>query len=391
MLQFQTATQQACEALEWLVVETRGDDGAGWGCHLVYRGDTWGVALYHHAFCEAALRFPELLVRSIVRPCASEALARAAFAAAPELPVQRFSSGDFLSLAKWPGRPWLLADRGKEIILWDLDANEQVSDMTTTAQHELHHFCRIAVDPNTLALVTGDGDRNFALWDLTDGSMIRNFEGHGEYPRAVVFAGDDRLISVSGDSSVRLWNRETGAELARGRTGGTVHALARSRGLAAVSGSTLDNEGSITLFDDKLEVVRTITSPVAPATYEPLEGARAAVVGSVAHDRDDANIVCLAWHPDGRHLVAGGWDFVVKMFDTETGELVRAWTGHQHWVSSVAITGDGKRIVSASSDRVRIWAVDESVCLAEYVCRGRDILVDGDACYIAANGVVKLP
>jgi WD40 repeat protein len=116
-------------------------------------------------------------------------------------------------------------------------------------------------------------------------------------------------------------------------------------------------------------------------------------IGIVANRRDNALISCLAWHPDGRHFVTGGWDYVLKMFDSLTGECVRVWTGHSHWIRAIAITADGRRIVSSSTDgRIRIWALDAPICLAE-LDRGpnaaQDIHVDGDRIYAASrNGCV---
>ena len=48
---------------------------------------------------------------------------------------------------------------------------------------------------------------------------------------------------------------------------------------------------------------------------------------------------------------AGGSDNTVRLWDLETGKCRATLEGHRHWVSSVAITPDGKRILSGSADR----------------------------------------
>ena len=52
---------------------------------------------------------------------------------------------------------------------------------------------------------------------------------------------------------------------------------------------------------------------------------------------------------DAHHIVSGSRDKTVKVWDLETGTLVRTLTGHEGEVTSVAL--DGQRIVSGSDDK----------------------------------------
>ena len=65
----------------------------------------------------------------------------------------------------------------------------------------------------------------------------------------------------------------------------------------------------------------------------------------------------VAFSPDGKHVVSGGSDKTVRVWNSETGEVVhRRLEGHTHVVNSVAFSPDGKYIVSSSRDRTsRIW------------------------------------
>jgi len=64
----------------------------------------------------------------------------------------------------------------------------------------------------------------------------------------------------------------------------------------------------------------------------------------------------VAVSPDGKRVVSGSWDKLLKIWDVETGAEVRTLTGHLGWVTSVTFSPDGKRIVSGSWDKtVKIW------------------------------------
>jgi WD40 repeat protein len=59
---------------------------------------------------------------------------------------------------------------------------------------------------------------------------------------------------------------------------------------------------------------------------------------------------------DGRHLVTGAFDGLVKLWDPETGKLERALAGHLGNVVGVHFTPDQRRLISQARDgTVRIW------------------------------------
>ncbi len=59
--------------------------------------------------------------------------------------------------------------------------------------------------------------------------------------------------------------------------------------------------------------------------------------------------------PDGRRVVSGSWDKTLKVWDLETGRQERTLEGHQDSVVAVAITPDGRRVISGSDDLQLRW------------------------------------
>ena len=63
--------------------------------------------------------------------------------------------------------------------------------------------------------------------------------------------------------------------------------------------------------------------------------------------------------PDGRRAVSASTDRTLRVWDLETGRSLRTLEGHSGEISSVAVTPDGRRAVSASTDRtLRVWDLE---------------------------------
>lgn len=61
----------------------------------------------------------------------------------------------------------------------------------------------------------------------------------------------------------------------------------------------------------------------------------------------------------GNHLVSGSGDGTIMMWDITTGACIRQYLGHEHGVTCIRF--DGKRIVSGSNDQtVRVWDAEVS-------------------------------
>jgi WD40 repeat protein len=58
----------------------------------------------------------------------------------------------------------------------------------------------------------------------------------------------------------------------------------------------------------------------------------------------------LAMTPDGHFVVSASNDQTLKVWDIETGEIVRTLDDHTGWVNAVAVTPDGRFVVLASGD-----------------------------------------
>ena len=67
-------------------------------------------------------------------------------------------------------------------------------------------------------------------------------------------------------------------------------------------------------------------------------------------------VACLAFGPDDRALAVGCYDGIVRLFEPDSGNLIRTLAGHRSAVLSLAYSADGRLLATASFDQtVRVW------------------------------------
>lgn len=296
----------------------------------------------------------------------------------------------------WPDGRHIAANGRGRIFLWDLEtgACSQVLETTAICRDGEPSF-RLACEPVLGRVLEGHKIRDFALWDSLDWRCVQTFAGHGEPVGAAAFVAEDRILSISGDSTAQLWNAWTGERL---RTLETLplYALAQSpaHGLVAIAGQ----QGSVIVLDGAtLDVRSSFRLPMAVARHAPLGDERKRQIG-IVWNRPSNTLRALAWHPDGEHLICGSWDFVARMFHGRTGRVVREWHGHAHWVDAVAVEPSRGLLCTGSSDgTVRVWSLDSPECLAVHDVGHANVeglLLHGGSIYVTCQGellVIPLP
>ncbi len=92
--------------------------------------------------------------------------------------------------------------------LWDVASTRKL----TTLDAHSHSVLALAFSPDGKMLATGANDEpEMKLWEVESRKLWRVLSGHTDAIRSLVFSPDGRLIaSASTDSTVKLWNAETG-------------------------------------------------------------------------------------------------------------------------------------------------------------------------------------
>ncbi|HEV7600599.1 MAG TPA: c-type cytochrome [Bradyrhizobium sp.] len=186
----------------------------------------------------------------------------------------------------------------------------------------------LALSPDGATLASASWDHTVRLWPLA-GGVPRVLDGHTQNVNGVAFAPDGRtLASVSYDQSVRLWPLAGAASPA-------VVAMPVPLNAVAVGG---DGEIATGGADGKVYLL----SP---------GGARAGDV--VAGPRP---VISIAISPDGALLAAASIGGSVAVIDRRTRELARTLVGPGLPVWSVAFLPDGRTLLTGGADNIiRRW------------------------------------
>src|SRR5262249_13445753 len=65
---------------------------------------------------------------------------------------------------------------------------------------------------------------------------------------------------------------------------------------------------------------------------------------------------CVAFLPDGKKALSGGYDGTLRLWDVDTGKLVWSVEAHKH-VHRIAVSADGKVALTAGFSDFKVWEV----------------------------------
>ncbi|PVF94835.1 WD40 repeat-like protein [Serendipita vermifera] len=184
----------------------------------------------------------------------------------------------------------------------------QLSDDTAVMEGDLY-IRSVCFSPDGKYLATGAEDRQIRIWDIAKKRIFRNFTGHEQEIYSLDFSYDGHLIvSGSGDKTARIWDMETG-----------------NATILSIS-DVANTDGDVTMSE------------------------------GVA---SDAGVTSVAISPDGKLVAAGSLDTIVRLWDVRTGTLLERLKGHRDSVYSVAFTPDGQGLVSGSLDKtLKYWELN---------------------------------
>lgn len=215
--------------------------------------------------------------------------------------------------------------------------------------------CAFSPDGKLIAS-TSYGDSTLRIWDAETGREIRQIK-HNDGLSSAVFSPDGKqIVSTSYDHTLRIWDTETGAELKVIKDTNTIRDVKFSPNGKSIMFNSYDYEKShnIKIYDLEGDNIALTLRNYIYANYSPDGRYFVAIpykeiIGDIMGCYSVEDII-----PDS---LLTAHDF--KLINADTGEELRTFSGQKYLVTSVAFSPDGKRIVSASKDRtIMIWDLE---------------------------------
>ena len=242
--------------------------------------------------------------------------------------------------------------------LWDADACREIGPLSADASGRAHRqgVRAVAFSRDGRRIVTGSYDNTARIWDAATRTPIAllpaepdpakpkaAWTGHTADIFSVAFSPvDDNLVATgSYDTTARLWDiSDPLAVTSRPLLGHAkeVYSVAFSPDGAEMATSSTDD--SVRIWDTASG--RMIRGPLNAHKFDIW---RAVYGKNVAFPFKEQPL-----------LVTGGWDRSVRVWTADTFQELAELVGHDDPVRDVAVSRDGRYVVSGSSDRTaRLW------------------------------------
>ncbi|MGO6840426.1 hypothetical protein GUK34_28395 [Rhizobium leguminosarum] len=315
------------------------------------------------------------------------------------------------SLAFAPdGRILVSGSQDKTAKVWDLASG----NLIRTIQGAMPSVNNVAFSPDGKWFASVSDDNIVRVWSTSTGALRWTFAGHGDVGTALAFSPDARFVA-SGDNEGRvgLWDLTTGLPLSSLRSNSGVTSIAfSSDGSKLAIGSAWRTLELWDLATATLIGSKELSSGVWSVSFKPGSNLIAATSGMGVELWDPSNggqvmelkdigepiMRSLAFSSSGRWLVTattegfaklwdtttwkgarefdgvgevvisaderflvagGGVDGTMKLFELQSGRLLRMLVGHSQRVASIAFSSDGGNLISGSGDgTVRSWDVN---------------------------------
>ncbi|MEW6159805.1 MAG: hypothetical protein AB1813_20430, partial [Verrucomicrobiota bacterium] len=201
----------------------------------------------------------------------------------------------------------------------------------------------VAFSPDGKTLVTSGADRLVHSWNGESGVAHDVFSGSTASVFGTAFVANSQFVSVASDGKIQVWNLHS--EWTHERTIGT----------GDENSPLIDRVLAVEFSPDGQWLATGGGMPSRSGEIKIWNVADGKLVRELKDPHSDT-VFSLDFSADGKYLASGGADKFAKVFDANSGQLVKSFEGHTHHVLAVSWKRDARTLASAGADKVvKLW------------------------------------
>jgi hypothetical protein len=195
----------------------------------------------------------------------------------------------------------------------------------------------IQFGPDGETLASGSRDTTIKLWNGQTGALLCTLAGHASVVSGLAFSPDAKtLASASHDKTIRLWDLE-------------------SRKLLKILTGHTHWVKSVAFSDDG----KTLASGSSDTTVRVWDVETGKQVWSLTgHDEE---ITCVMFAPNSNVIASGSKDKTIRLWNARTGQLITTLVGHTGDVIALAFTTNSELISLSKNKTTILWDVRAAI------------------------------
>ena len=267
--------------------------------------------------------------------------------------------------------------------VWDAGSGKMLADLKGHNSEVLF----VEFSPDGKKVITGSGDSTAKIWDAETGNILKDIGDHKAPVRVTHFSPDGkRFVTASDDGDVKLWDSETWVLISniKGKIKFKSEETPRSDEIVRAADFSPDGKKILTVYLDSsvkiwnaetgvlLHDIKRRYDYVNNTSFSKdgkkfslgLAGGDAEVYDVVSGKllvdlKGEATwIASITYSPDGKRMLISNSGGSAKLCDVETGAMVAVLSAikKSQWGVSGWFSPDGKKIITLSSDGLpRVW------------------------------------
>lgn len=245
--------------------------------------------------------------------------------------------GNILAVSSYRDR----SNDKRTVNVWDVNKpDEPIAEFEIAQQTE--SIGLIVFTPTSDRFAGRGIDDTIYVWNFKQKEKLERLTGHTDFIRSLAISPDGkRLTSGSWDKTARLWDVESGEQIA-----------------------TLSLDEPCTTMGIKFSPCGKIIAGGIKGEIRLWSAENPSLIRTIPQPENNQKAYALAFSPCGRYLASGTWwqkemeKMAIRLWDVETGENIYTFWGHTTDVQSLAFSPDGLLLASSGFDgTILLWDV----------------------------------